>query len=129
MAPEMYEQLYKFAKQYSYDLVVCPYYRVSQDHTILNTEMNQMDSITDINTSPWNKLFHRQTWLNHEVKFAEKLWYEDVLAIYSYAFTVKISVFIKFRCITMFSVKIRRLIYIVQRLMISLKFLINYTTI
>lgn len=89
MAPEMYEQLYKFAKQYSYDLVVCPYYRVSQDHTILNTEMSQMDSITDINTSPWNKLFHRQIWLNHEVKFAEKLWYEDVLAIYSYAFTVK----------------------------------------
>lgn len=89
MAPEMYEQLYKFAKQYSYDLVVCPYYRVSQDHIILNTEMNQMDSITDINTSPWNKLFHRQTWLNHQVKFAEKLWYEDVLAIYSYVFTVK----------------------------------------
>lgn len=89
MEPKMYEQLYEFAKKYSHDLVVCPYYRVAPDHSILNTEMNEMKTMTDINTSPWNKLFHRQTWQDHDVKFAEGLWYEDVLAIYSYAFTAK----------------------------------------
>lgn len=89
MDPQMYERLYDFAKKGSHDLVVCPYYRVAPDHSILNAEMSELKTMIDINTSPWNKLFHLQTWKNHNIKFAEGLWYEDVLAIYSYMFMAK----------------------------------------
>lgn len=87
VAPTMYEELYEFAIKYDYDLVVCPYYRVNQSGDILNQELMHIDNITMVNTSPWNKLFKRNLWLENDVKFAEELWYEDVLAIYQYLFT------------------------------------------
>lgn len=89
VAPEVYEQLYNYAKKNCYDLVVYPYYRVTAHKKIQTIEMTKFNHILDLNTSPWNKLFHRQTWLDYEIKFAQHLWYEDVLAIYSYALIAK----------------------------------------
>ena len=86
MEPGMYEELYNFAVKYNYELVICPYFRMNQSGHILNTELNYLDNITMINTSPWNKLFKRDLWLKHDVQFAEALWYEDVLAVYEYVF-------------------------------------------
>ncbi|HAX74226.1 MAG TPA: hypothetical protein DCY20_11950, partial [Firmicutes bacterium] len=82
----MYEKLYACAILNQYDLVVCPYYRVNEYGEILNTEMMYYENIIHLNTSPWNKLFKRDVWLSANIKFAEKLWYEDVLAIYEFAF-------------------------------------------
>lgn len=87
MEPGMYEELYNFAVKFQYDLVVCSYYRVNSQGEICNIELKSLDDITMINTSPWNKLFRRDIWIEKSIYFAEKLWYEDVLAIYQYAFS------------------------------------------
>lgn len=82
----MYEELYEFASESLYDLVVCPYFRVDQNNNILGEELTSLDNVIKINTSPWNKIFRRKRWIENDVKFAENLWYEDVLAIYQYVF-------------------------------------------
>lgn len=89
MHPQMYERLYNFAQRGCHDLVICPYYRVAPDYSIINREINSLKNMIDVNTSPWNKLFHLQKWKDCNIKFAENLWYEDVLAVYSYMFTAK----------------------------------------
>lgn len=83
----MYEELYNYAVGFNYDLVVCPYYRVSSDGEIYSIELKALNDITMLNTSPWNKLFRRDIWIKNNVCFAENLWYEDVLAIYQYSFS------------------------------------------
>lgn len=89
----MIESLVNIAVEEESDLVVCAYKRVTEKGELLYTEMtkNTQERI-NINTSPWNKLFLRNLWTEHNIQFSEELWYEDLQAILEYLpFAKKIS--------------------------------------
>lgn len=85
LEPNMIEVLVQAAKNNDSTLVICAYSRVSPKGELLYTEMTTTSrEIISINTSPWNKLFVREIWIENEVQFSEELWYEDLEAILEY---------------------------------------------
>lgn len=83
--PDILLKMYKEAEYVRADLVVCPYYRVDQNGNVICIEMNKENAgLLDLNTSPWNKLFRRDIWVRYNIKYAEKLWYEDLEATLCY---------------------------------------------
>lgn len=87
---KMFQSLYDVTLKSRADLVICPYYRVTSQQEILFVEMmNCKHDYLNINTSPWNKLFKTSVWKNHQIQFAENLWYEDLQAVLSFLFVAE----------------------------------------
>lgn len=85
LEPNMIEVLVQAAKNNDSTFVICAYSRVSPKGELLYKEMDKTSrDIININTSPWNKLFIREIWIENEVQFSEGLWYEDLEATLEY---------------------------------------------
>ncbi|MCI9443078.1 MAG: glycosyltransferase, partial [Ruminococcus sp.] len=74
---------------------ICAYSRVTPEGNVLFNEMNpKYKELINMNTSPWNKLFMREYFVENDVRFSEGLWYEDLEAILKYFPYIKNPVWI-----------------------------------
>ena len=81
----MVETLVQAIESNDSTFAICAYSRVSPSGEQLFIEMNpKYKEIININTSPWNKLFLRELWIENDVQFSEGLWYEDLEAVLKY---------------------------------------------
>ena len=80
------EILYKKAQEDNLDLVVCDFYREYENGKLItekledftNTTLKQTPKLINIvNMSPWNKLYKTELIKKNNIKFNEKLKYED----------------------------------------------------
>ena len=83
----MYEELYKCAKNNNYDIVVCDYYKITEKETKeMELEIKKSNTIEEniIKAKPyaWNKIYKRSIFENCNVKFPEGLIFEDICTIY-----------------------------------------------
>lgn len=89
IAPDTLEKLYNKIVEERADLLLFDFYRVSEDYEIINREYGCFSTETQFilktypeilfdNPSTWNKLYHRSLFFDYEIKFPEKVWYEDL---------------------------------------------------
>lgn len=91
----MIETLVEAVENNNSTFAICAYSRVTPEGTLLFNEMDpKYKEIININTSPWNKLFIRELWIENDVRFSEGLWYEDLEAVLKYLPHVKNPVWI-----------------------------------
>lgn len=85
----MYERMYKKAVEGDYDMVVCDFTEVYNDHNAegssrLEKDLETSDEVkkhmVDFYPSAWNKLFKRE--LFRELRFKKSVWFEDVELCY-----------------------------------------------
>lgn len=86
---DMYEKLYKKAKERNYDIVTCGNYNVSEDYKyknpdgVLKTYSNKIENTMFGKMAVWNKIYKKDILIKNNLTFKEKVWYEDL------AFTLK----------------------------------------
>ena len=79
------EELYKKAKKDKCDIVVCDFYKIYDDKkekiklpSFKSTTLKKSpELLLDINLAPWNKLYKTELVKENNIKFVEKLKYED----------------------------------------------------
>ena len=90
----MYEKLYNKAKKDGLELVICNFYKMLEKEDSLeeitpdfiieeqkNTTLEKTPSLlSKVNLAPWNKLYKRSL-LGNDVRFPEKLKYEDAIVV------------------------------------------------
>ena len=85
----MYEELYDKAKENDSDIVICGNNIVYENNYNKITEINYDNKYNDFENAffgkmaVWNKLYKKKMLINNNIKFKEKVWYED------FAFTLK----------------------------------------
>lgn len=86
--PTMFEKLYNTASKNNSDMVICGNYVVSEDYSILKTELlnfptdkhNCKDNYNLIfdKMAVWNKIYKKELILNNKIDFRSQKWYEDL---------------------------------------------------
>ena len=85
----MYEELYDKAKENDSDIVICGNNIVYENNYNKIAEINYDNKYNDFENAffgkmaVWNKLYKKKMLINNNIKFKEKVWYED------FAFTLK----------------------------------------
>jgi len=79
--PAMYEKLYNAAKENDAEIVFCDCVECYDDGTTRYNSMTDYSDLMHITTAVWNKLFKAE--LAKNIKFPEKLWYEDLAYVIS----------------------------------------------
>lgn len=85
VVPEMYEKMYKKAKEGDYDIVDCGYYDESADNAIVHTSDELAGILNDVKRSElivsggylWSKIFKKSFWDSLNIQFREKCILED----------------------------------------------------
>ena len=86
----MYEKMYNKAISNNFDMVVCDLYYTYEDNKLvfcdskIKNDLYEFDikkTMIDIYPSAWNKLYKKELF-NYNVKFKEKVWFEDVEFLY-----------------------------------------------
>ena len=91
IALDMYEKLYKKAKKEKADVVICDNF-IDNNGVVIKEDIYRNLKYTDIQNAffgkmaVWNKIYKRDIITKNDIKFKEKVWYEDL------AFTLKILV-------------------------------------
>lgn len=95
--PNMFELMYKKAKDYNYDIVCCSHYEVRDD----NIEIKKISNIEGVEEKnrylfqsicAWDKLIKRKLIIDNNWSFPEGIWYEDFASTPALAlFTDKIG--------------------------------------
>ena len=103
----MYQELYSSAKKHSSDIVLCefgifeasnnlitypehtkiPIHSKYDEHSFSWKEISEQ--LFKINSSPWNKLFKRSLLINHNIRYASGVYYQDILLVYKSLYTAK----------------------------------------
>lgn len=83
----MYEELYKCAKNNHYDIVVCDYYKVMEkEKKEVVIEITKDADIEEVvlKSKPyaWNKIYKKSVFEKYNLKFPEGLIFEDISTIY-----------------------------------------------
>lgn len=85
----MYKEMYEKAKENDFDIVVCDFEELYEDHIVSGTSRIKEDilnkaqvkmAMCDIYPSAWNKLYKR-TLFTH-LQFKKNVWFEDVELLY-----------------------------------------------
>lgn len=85
----MYEVMLEKAKEKDFDLVVCDFIEIYEDHRVNGTSRLKGDllgrekvrqSMIDFYPSAWNKIYKRE--LFDKIRFKRGVWFEDVECIY-----------------------------------------------
>lgn len=80
------EYLYNKAKKDNLDLVICDFYRETEDGKLTEEKLMEFENtnlketsqlISNINLSPWNKLYKTSLIRDNNIRFIENLKYED----------------------------------------------------
>lgn len=84
---DMYKKMYEHAKQQKCDVVVCDYFKVTQNgKERVKLQIKDNDSIDSIiikaRPYAWNKLFKRSLFNRYNIKFPQGLIFEDICSIY-----------------------------------------------
>ena len=87
VAINMFNDLYNYAKENKYDIVACDYLKIFKDkEQTITLDIKKEDSKKDkiIKSRPYscNKIFKRSLFKKYNIKFPEKLIFEDIYAIY-----------------------------------------------
>lgn len=85
----MYEEMLKKAKEKDFDMVVCDFKEVYENHIVRGTSRVKRnllgveeirDAMMDFYPSAWNKIYKKE--LFAEVQFKKGIWFEDVECLY-----------------------------------------------
>ncbi|CEK31312.1 glycosyl transferase [[Clostridium] sordellii] len=86
----MFEVLYKNAKDKNSDIAICQFKNVDENYNLLDTEniylkpniktSEDLDQLIKINPAPWNKIYKKELFIKNDVYFT-KYWFEDLEAI------------------------------------------------
>lgn len=86
----MFEVLYKNAKDKNSDIAICQFKNVDENYNLLETEniylkpniktSENLDQLIKINPAPWNKIYKKELFIKNDVYFT-KYWFEDLEAI------------------------------------------------
>lgn len=85
----MYEELYGKAKENDSDIIICGNNIVYENNSKKIPEINYDNKFNNFENAffgkmaVWNKLYKKEILINNNIKFKEKVWYED------FAFTLK----------------------------------------
>lgn len=104
---ELYEKMYKKAKEKNYDYVECDFYWEYEDHKKADVGYrfkNKKEMFAKARVVAWNKLIKRDIIINHKLEFPVGLYYEDVEFFYKLIIHINTFAFVK-----------QPLIYYVQR--------------
>ena len=87
ISTNMYEKLYKCAKDNNYDVVVCSYCKVTDENEEeIKLGINKDSTLEEIiiNSRPyaWNKIYKKDSFEKYNLKFPEGLIFEDVCTVY-----------------------------------------------
>lgn len=79
----MLETMYNIANQNNSDLVICDYYEIENNHTVIKKALKKFDNNIEINymlsnASPWNKLIKTSIFKKNNIRFLENYIYEDL---------------------------------------------------
>ncbi len=86
---DMYEKMYRAAKNNKYDLVECDFIWEYPNKKVLDRATYDKDYFTDIRVVAWNKLFATSIIKKNKLCFIKGLRYEDIAFTYSYLPYVK----------------------------------------
>ena len=80
---DTFEQMYKNAKEFDSDIVICGNNVVSLDNKILSVENSIIYNDKDLDIlfghmAVWNKIYKREILINAGCEFRSKVWYEDI---------------------------------------------------